>query len=83
MIFDDNFTLKEFAILLIKNLEDKEEYVLKEELIGWLNCSYTSSSEFLGELNLILKKVKNFAALDQKTRNNVIDCIAAIDEVFK
>ena len=82
MVFSSNYAVREFVGTLIKNLEEINENELKEELIAWSNCAFTTSSEFLGELKLILEKTKNLTALDSKVKNDVVNCLLTIDKAF-
>jgi len=82
MVFNSNSDIKEFAKTLIESLEGINEITLKEELIAWTETFFTTSSEFLGELKLILKKVEELEALDSNVREEVKECIKVIDEAF-
>jgi len=82
MKIDNNNDLKIFARELSSVLLRIGEKELANELAKWDEDFFTTSSEFLGELNLILKKIVVVNRLDERTKTNVEDCIRAIDAAF-
>jgi hypothetical protein len=83
MIFNSVGDIKKFTASLIKCMDDIGEISLKKELTDWDNNSFTTSSEFLGELRMILRKIKYVEKLDSKIKNDITRCIASIDEAFR
>ena len=83
MEFNDNNTIKEFIGLLILALENRNEVELREELIGWRDCAFTTSTEYLGELRVILVKIRSIRVLDAGINNDLNGCINAIDKAFE
>ena len=82
MKFDNNDDLKNFALNLSKGLERKGECVLAKELEGWSTEFFTTATEFLGELKLILMRIKDLQVLDQATKNDVKECIRTIEKAL-
>lgn len=82
MEFKNNDDLRRFAETLSQDLELLGETVLANDLKNWSEEYFTTASEFLGELKLILERIKYLKSLDEITKKNVGDCITAINEVF-
>lgn len=82
MVFNNNDDLKRFAKILTKKMENIGEDVLAKELINWNNDFFTTSSEFLGELKLILERIKQIKSLDAITKKDVTECIATINRAI-
>lgn len=77
-----NQELREFALNIYEELKLNNEYKLSNKLIAWNENTYTSSSEFLGDLMLILKGVLQLS-IDLKLKSEVEDCLFAIEKLFK
>ena len=56
-MFNSNQELRDFASVLCEELKLNDELELANELKMWDEDAFTSSTEFLGELMLILEKV--------------------------
>ncbi|NTW71792.1 MAG: hypothetical protein HGA49_06065 [Eubacteriaceae bacterium] len=56
-MFNSNQELRDFASILCEELKHNDEFELANELRMWNEDAFTSSTEFLGELMLILEKV--------------------------
>ncbi len=78
----NNHELREFAIKIYEELKLSNENKLSNELNSWSENTYTSSSEFLGDLMLILKKVLQIS-IGLKTRSEIEDCIFVIEKLLK
>jgi len=82
MIFNNNDDLKKFAMSLAQKLEGIGEKILAKDLKDWNHEFFTTSSEFLGELKLILTRINDLKALDGATKKDVKECIRAIEKAF-
>jgi len=82
MEFNNNDDLRRFAKLLSEKMESLGNSSMAHDLKEWNDTSFTSASEFLGELRMILERVKEFKAIDIELKQNVSDCIAAINKAF-
>ena len=82
MKFNNNDDLKKFALSLSKSLEEIGECVLAKELGKWNNEFFTTSTEFLGELKLILLKINDLQVLDGTTKNDLKECIRTIEKAL-
>ena len=82
MRFDNNDDLKHFSKVLSEKLLLIGELSLTRELKRWDEGCFTTSSEFLGEFKLILKRVKQVDALDIATNRDVERCITTINKAF-
>lgn len=82
MIFNNNDEIKEFALNLVEILEKLGEKSYADDLKAWSGDFFTTSSEFLGELKLILERISNVKLLDDITRKNVNECIRLINKAF-
>lgn len=79
---DSNDDIKKFVKELIKKMENAGESDIARELNDWDNDFFTTSSEFLGELKLILERIEQLEVLDSTTKKNVKDCIISINRAF-
>jgi hypothetical protein len=77
------FDLQKFSRLLEEKLALIDQESLIEELHEWNQTAFTTSSEFLGEMKLILKKVNSLKNLDKLTKKSVKDHITAINKALK
>jgi hypothetical protein len=82
--FDSREDYKNFALKIVQNLEfiGEHEYLVKE-LNNWNTTCFTTSSEFLGDLVLILKKVVTIDALDKSLNENISWCISEIYRIAR
>lgn len=78
MDIKDNNELRNFVKRIRLELEKNNEINLANDLKNWNNESFTSSSEFLGELMLILEKVKLSMQISDVTKKEIIECILII-----
>ncbi|MEN6567243.1 MAG: hypothetical protein ABFC57_13185 [Veillonellales bacterium] len=81
MEFNSNDDLRRFA----KHVEEKMEYLgnssIAYDLREWNETAFLPS-ELLGELRIILKRVESLAIIDSELKQQVGDCIAAINKAF-
>ena len=82
MKFNNNDDLRNFSEILTTKMESIGEMLLSIDLKNWSEDSFTTSSEFLGELKLILVRIKQLDTLDLSTKQDVDDCIKAINRAF-
>lgn len=84
MSFSNNDDLKKFVAILIQELELHGEKSLANELRAWQSDSFTTSSEFLGELKLILQKIDTscIKGLKGTIQQQINECIISINKVF-
>lgn len=84
MTFNNNDDIKNFVKELNQKLIAVGESNLSRELINWENTAFTTTSEFLGELKIILEqiKTKNIPSLKGKTQKNIDSCIKTINKAF-
>lgn len=84
MGFESMEDVKEFVELLIEKLDSIDEYLFANELKEWKNTYFTTSSEYLGELTIILKKILDQPInLDRKTKNLITKCIYVLKKALK
>ena len=83
MIINNNEDLKIFAQKLARDLEKGGDIELAKELSLWTEDFFTTSSEFLGELKLILEKVKALKYLTNSNQNDVEECLNLINKAFR
>jgi len=69
--------LRDFASELYEELKLNNEHELANELRMWKEDAFTSSTEFLGELALILEKVVQTSKLLSK-KPRIEECMATI-----
>jgi len=81
-MLDRNRELKQFSKTLSKKLDSITEKGLAKELDEWDTQYFTTSSEFLGELKIILNRVNQLKTLDEFTKREVGNCIAVINKAF-
>lgn len=79
---NDNQGLKEFSKTLSQRLECIGEKEFANELNDWDKQFFTTSSEFLGELKIILDKIRDLKTLDDFTKKEIRNCIAVINKAF-
>ncbi|MDR1821681.1 MAG: hypothetical protein LBQ91_04500, partial [Oscillospiraceae bacterium] len=72
----------EFAGAVAAQVDWSENNKLRQRLIAWQKTSFTTSSEFLGELRALLKEVIKSAELTETVKQNIVTCISAIDDAF-
>jgi len=82
MNFTSNADIKSFSKLLQETLVSIGEESLADELKEWDDGFFTTSSEFLGEMKLILEKIYVLRNLDEVTKKNVKACLVAINDAF-
>jgi len=75
--------LHKYGILLQEKLALIGEEQLIKELQDWSETAFTTSSELMGEMMLILKKISTAENLDKATRKTVTDTIKAIKKALK
>jgi len=83
MTFQNKDDLKRFAKRLKDKLESIGENSLANQLHEWDEEFFTTTSELLGEMRLILEKTQHLRSLDEVTKREVKDCIAAINKAFE
>ena len=81
-MFNSNQELKQFSKTISKKLDSIGEKGLANELDEWDKQFFTTSSEFLGELKIILNQIKDLKVLDDFTRKEISNCIAVINKAF-
>jgi hypothetical protein len=81
--FNDLKDFRDFSIYVISELESENETIFSKELKGWSNTGFSSPSEFLGELRIILNTILNeHIKLNDELRENIRDAIKAINKAF-
>ncbi len=78
----NNEELKIFSIALIDKLKLIGESEFADELVIWKDQFFTTSSEFIGELKLILQKIYIIKGLDAETRKDIQEYILLINKAF-
>ncbi|QHI73485.1 hypothetical protein [Aminipila terrae] len=78
MDIKDNDELRNFVKRIRLELQKNNEINLANDLKNWNNESFTSSSEFLGELMLLLEKVKLSMQISDVKKKEIIECILII-----
>jgi hypothetical protein len=79
---EDATGTKEFVQSLILELRKHSHHIIADELSEWNKTTFTTSSEFLGELRIILRKAQNISGLDKNIVNQVAGHVRAIDNAF-
>lgn len=84
MTFSNNDEIKNFVKELKQKLISIGETKLSDELMNWEDTFFTSSSEFLGELKIVLEQIeaRNIPSLKGKTQKQIESCIKAINKAF-
>lgn len=82
MNFKSQADVKVFGKTLQERLLSMGEASLANELREWDGGFFTTSSEFLGEMKLILEKISVLKSLDDVTKKNVQGCLSAINQAF-
>jgi hypothetical protein len=82
--FQDPKSFKDLASYLISELNKLDSSDYSNELNDWANTSYTTSSEYLGELRIILNKVLNDSnvILPIEVKSGIELAISAINKAF-
>lgn len=85
MSFSNNEDIMKFIAILVDNLELIDEKSLITELEAWQSISFTTSSEFLGELRLILQKINARCRKRLKItiQQQIDECINSINKAFE
>jgi len=60
----------------------KKGYKDVDELEKWDGDFFTTSSEFLGELKLILERIRTLRALEDISKKEVEGCLESINKAF-
>jgi len=81
-MFKTNKELRLFVLKIYEELKLNDENELSNELNIWNENVYTTSSEFLGELMLILEKVLQ-TSLILSTKSQIEECIMIIKKQLK
>lgn len=84
MTFKNNDEIKDFVKELKRKLESIGENEFFDELANWEDTFFTTSSEFLGELRIVLEKIEaqNIPSLKGNTQKQIRSCIKAINKAF-
>jgi hypothetical protein len=82
MDFKNSDEIKKFSKILQREPLLMGEMSLANELSAWDEGSFTTSSEFLGEMKLILEKAARLKTIDEMTRKDVHGCLSAINRAF-
>jgi len=82
MLILSNSDCRICAEALLGPLEASDQLDSADELKDWLDGFYSSPSEYLGELRIILKRIGP-KSLDFEACKNVKDCLRYIDNAFK
>ncbi len=80
-MFNSNQELRDFASVLCEELKLNNEFELANELRMWNQDAFTSSAEFLGELMLILEKVKQTSKI-LSVKPQIEECMSAIKKAL-
>jgi hypothetical protein len=80
---NNGIDLNEFCRLLQDKLALIGQESLRKELQDWSETAFTTSSELLGEMKLILKKVYRVKNLDKETKKSVQDNIKTINKALR
>jgi len=83
MRFDKNSDIKEFSEKLEMKLFESGESSLSNGLHEWNMNFFTTSSEYLGELKIILEEIYILKSLDNETRQDIRECLLAINKAFQ
>lgn len=75
--------LKSFITSLSEKLVRNGDGELGSALLQWRDSTFTTASELLGELYLILIKVRDSAKLQKQDQITVEECINEIKEAFR
>ncbi len=80
--FDDLESLYDLSNVLVKELASLHEYDLMEKVLFWSASQFTTSTEMLGELRIILNRVAKVSALNETIMEDVLQCIFKINTVL-
>ena len=83
--FENLNILKDFSIYLSVELDKVDETDLSNELKDWKDTFFTTSSEYLGELRVILCRILKIGCknLSNDIKTNIRLAISAINNSFK
>jgi len=81
-MFNSNQGLRDFSSELCEELKLNNEHELANELRMWKEVGFTSSSEFLGELMLILEKVIR-ESKPLRIKPQIEECLEAIRRTLR
>ena len=80
-MFTSNQELRDFASILCDELKLNDELELANELRMWNEDAFTSSTEFLGELMLILERIKLSPKM-LSMKSQLEECLATIKKAL-
>lgn len=80
-MFTSNQELRDFASILCEELKLNDELELANELRMWNEDAFTSSTEFLGKLMLILEKVILSSKI-LSMKSQIEECLATIKKAL-
>ena len=81
MEFNSNDDLRRFAKYVEEKMESLGNSSIAHDLREWNETAFLPS-ELLGELRIILKRVESSNVTDPELKQQVSDCIAAINKAF-
>lgn len=81
MELNSNQDLRLFAKFLAEKMESMGHHSIAHDLREWNETAFLPS-ELLGELRIILKRVESLNDIDPKLKQQVNDCIVAINRAF-
>lgn len=79
MELDSLESLYDFIDKLISKLASLHEYSLMEKLLFWSTSAFTTSTELMVELLIILDGIQKVGNLDASTRNEIGKLIADLE----
>ncbi len=82
MLFEGPEDLRRFTKYLVEEMEKCGHNDIVSELNEWGETPFSTSSEYLGELKLILEKVRSINVLSRLNKQNIDACIEAINKAF-
>ena len=81
MEFNSYDDLRRFAKYVAEKMESLGNSSIEHDLRVWNETAFLPS-EFLGELRIILKRFESQKVIDPELKQQVSDCIAAINKAF-
>lgn len=82
--FNTSEELKEFAIHIANILEEQGKFQLSKEIHSWCSTAYSTSSEYLGEIRIIMQSIlAQKTLLDDAERKSIKILIEAINNAFR
>lgn len=81
MDFNSYDDLRKFANYVAENMDSLGNSSIAQDLREWNETAYLPS-ELLGELRIILKRIESLNVTDPELKQQVSDCIAAINKAF-